>query len=110
MAKKKNIEENIVDTQEVKQEDIVLKTNTVSSEVQEEVQDDVHKKQEEDKKEEVVEEEEATECPESVKNILHIYPNYPALYIDSKGGVYPEGTQPNWVADTILYQNPYYKS
>lgn len=109
MAKKKNIEENIVDTQEVKQEDIVLKTNTVSSEVQEEVQDDVHKKQEEDKKEEVVEEE-ATECPESVKNILHIYPNYPALYIDSKGGVYPEGTQPNWVADTILYQNPYYKS
>ena len=41
MAKKKNIEENIVDTQEVKQEDIVLKTNTVSSEVQEEVQDDV---------------------------------------------------------------------
>ena len=109
MEKKKNIEENIVDTQEVKQEDIVLKTNTVSSEVQEEVQDDVHKKQEEDKKEEVVEEE-ATECPESVKNILHIYPNYPALYIDSKGGVYPEGTQPNWVADTILYQNPYYKS
>lgn len=108
MAKKKNIEENIVDTQEVRQEDVVLKTNTVSSEVQEEVQDDVQKKQEEDKKEEVTEE--ATEYPESVKNILRIYSNYPALYIDSKGGVYPEGTQPNWVADTILYQNPYCKS
>lgn len=43
------------------------------------------------------------------KELLQKYPGYPALYIDSKGGVFTEDAQPNWVKDAILYQNPYYK-
>lgn len=55
-------------------------------------------------------EQEATEPSERIKKLLRCYFNYAALYVDSKGGVYPEGTQPNLVGDAILYQNPYYKS
>ena len=51
----------------------------------------------------------SVEIPENVKKILASYPNYSCLYIDVKGGVYPEHTQPNLVSDAILYQNPYYK-
>jgi len=43
------------------------------------------------------------------KELLQKYPGYPALYIDSKGGVFTADAQPNWVKDAILYQNPYYK-
>lgn len=53
---------------------------------------------------------EVAEPSEQVKKLLRCYSNYAALYVDSKGGVYPEGTQPNLVGDAILYQNPYYKS
>lgn len=53
---------------------------------------------------------EVTEPSEQIKKLLRCYSNYAALYVDSKGGVYPEGTQPNLVGDAILYQNPYYKS
>ena len=52
---------------------------------------------------------EEDEIPEFVKELLQKYPGYPALYIDSKGGVFTEDAQPNWVKDAILYQNPYYK-
>lgn len=51
----------------------------------------------------------SVEIPEYVQKILASYPNYPCLYIDVKGGVYPKHTQPNLVSDAILYQNPYYK-
>lgn len=50
------------------------------------------------------------EPSEQIKKLLRCYFNYAVLYVDSKGGVYPEGTQPNLVGDAILYQNPYYKS
>ena len=52
---------------------------------------------------------EKDEIPEFVKEPLQKYPGYPALYIDSKGGVFTADAQPNWVKDAILYQNPYYK-
>ena len=51
-----------------------------------------------------------SQLPECVNKLLKCYPDYSELYIDSKGGVYPKGTQPNLVNDAILYQNPYYKS
>lgn len=51
----------------------------------------------------------SVEIPEYVQKILASYPNYPCLYVDAKGGVYPQHTQPNLVSDAILYQNPYYK-
>lgn len=54
--------------------------------------------------------EEVKDIPDAVDKLLKCYPNYSALYIDSKGGVFPKGTQPNLVKDAILYQNPYYKS
>lgn len=50
-----------------------------------------------------------TEIPTMVRTLLAAYPNYKALYVDTKGGVYPEGTQPNLIKEAILYQNPYYK-
>ena len=37
------------------------------------------------------------------KNCYKKYPGYPALYIDSKGGVFTADAQPNWVKDAILY-------
>lgn len=49
------------------------------------------------------------EIPSHVKKLLETYTKYPALYIDVKGGVYTEATQPNLRGDAILYQNPYYK-
>lgn len=51
----------------------------------------------------------SVEIPEYVQKILASYPNYPCLYVDAKGGVYPQHTQPNLVSGAILYQNPYYK-
>ena len=51
----------------------------------------------------------SVEIPEYVQKILASYPNYPCLYIDTKGGIYPKHTQPNLVSGSILYQNPYYK-
>lgn len=53
--------------------------------------------------------ESTVEIPEFVQKILASYPNYSALYVDTKGGAYPSDTQPNLVSDAILYQNPYYK-
>lgn len=53
--------------------------------------------------------ESTVEIPEFVQKILALYPNYSALYVDTKGGAYPSDTQPNLVSDAILYQNPYYK-
>lgn len=50
------------------------------------------------------------ELSEPIKKLLRCYSNYAALYVDTKGGVYPEDTQLNLVGDAILYQNPYYKS
>lgn len=47
--------------------------------------------------------------PGYVDKLLAAYPNYKALYVDAKGGVYPERTQHNLIKDAILYQNPYYK-
>lgn len=49
------------------------------------------------------------ELPKHVKKLLETYSKYAALYIDTKGGVYTEETQPNLRGDAILYQNPYYK-
>lgn len=51
----------------------------------------------------------SVKIPEYVQKILASYPNYPCLYIDAKGGVYPKHTQPNLISGAILYQNPYYK-
>lgn len=49
------------------------------------------------------------EIPNNVKKLLALYPNYEALYINAKGGVFPKNTQPSLVKDAILYQNPYFK-
>lgn len=48
------------------------------------------------------------QIPENADRLLRIFCEYKALYISSKGGVYPEGTQPD-AEDVVLYQNPYYK-
>ena len=89
MARKKNTEAPV--TEEVKTQDptVTSETPVISNEESE--------KQEKD------------EIPEFVKELLQKYPGYPALYIDSKGGVFTADAQPNWVKDAILYQNPYYK-
>lgn len=110
MARKKNVEEAPVISQDViKEEQLVVTSAPVDEETQpltaptpvdegsqvapvEQVNRDV------------------VEPSEQIKKLLRCYFNYAALYVDSKGGVYPEGTQPNLVGDAILYQNPYYKS
>lgn len=49
------------------------------------------------------------EIPAAVKKLLALYPGYPALYVNAKGGVFPKNAQPSLVKDAILYQNPYFK-
>ena len=93
MARKKNTEAPV--TEEVKTQD-----PTVTSETP------VISNEESEKKDKTKEKD---EIPEFVKELLQKYPGYPALYIDSKGGVFTADAQPNWVKDAILYQNPYYK-
>lgn len=97
MARKKNAEETPVIPQDSIEEVQPVETPAL---VDEEVQTAP-----------VTEVKQETEEPsEQIKKLLRCYSNYAALYVDSKGGVYPEGTQPNLVGDAILYQNPYYKS
>lgn len=91
MARKKSTEEAVIEAQETQQVE------------------DTAQNSENTEKEAVVEAP-VTELPEQVKKLLGAYPNYAALYIDSKGGVYTEDTQHNLVGDAILYRNPYYKS
>ena len=55
-------------------------------------------------------EETLPEPSEFVLKFLKMYDNHPELYVDSKGGVYSESTQPQQVGNAILYKNPYYKS
>lgn len=91
MARKKSTEETVVEAQEMQQAEETAQTS-------------------ENTEKETVVEAPVTELPEQVKKMLSTYPNYAALYIDSKGGVYTENTQHNLVGDAILYRNPYYKS
>lgn len=50
------------------------------------------------------------EIPDDVMRILAIYPNYPVLHIDNKGGVYAPGAFIPADAKAQLFTNPYYKS
>lgn len=97
MARKKNVEE----APEMPQDSI---EEVQPAEIPAPVGTEVSTAPVEEVKQEVV------EPSEQIKKLLRCYSNYAALYVDSKGGVYPEGTQPNLVGDAILYQNPYYKS
>lgn len=91
MARKKSTEEAVVEAQEMQQTEEAAQTL-------------------ENTEKEAAVEAPVTELPEQVKKLLGTYPNYAALYIDSKGGIYTEDTQHNLVGDAILYRNPYYKS
>lgn len=93
MARKKNTENPVAE--EVKTQDPTVTSET--SPTKESSQKTEKKTKQKD------------EIPEFVKELLQKYPGYPALYIDSKGGVFTADAQPNWVKDAILYQNPYYK-
>ncbi len=49
------------------------------------------------------------EIPETVKQILKLYPNMKELYIDTKGGVYTKSAPAQIVKGLTLYKNPYFK-
>ena len=98
MARKKNTKEAVVENQVIEQSTQPVETPSVEDENQE-----TETSPKEDENQEAV-------LPKAIDKLLRCYPNYTALYVDSKGGVYPDGTQPNLVEDAILYQNPYYKS
>ena len=113
MARKKNTETPVTEDIQAQDPTVTLETPVVSnteSETQEkdtvESPDETTLKEPSPRKDKA---EKKVDIPEFVKELLQKYPNYPALYIDSKGGVFTEDTQPNWVKDAILYQNPYYK-
>ena len=133
MARKKNTETPVTEevktqdptvtsetpvTEEVKTQDptVTSETPVISNEESEKQEQDTvetpdtssikESSQKPEKKDKTKEED---EIPEFVKELLQKYPGYPALYIDSKGGVFTADAQPNWVKDAILYQNPYYK-
>ena len=108
MARKKNTETPV--TEEVKTQDPTVTSETpVISNDTVETPDTSSIKEPSQKPEKKDKTKEEDEIPEFVKELLQKYPGYPALYIDSKGGVFTEDAQPNWVKDAILYQNPYYK-
>lgn len=109
MARKKNAELQDVAVNEqvgetVEQETVDEVVNEQETELKEPVEEtDV------EHTEELVEET-LPEPSEFVLKFLKMYDNHPELYIDSKGGVYSESTQPQQVGNAILYKNPYYKS
>ena len=110
MARKKNTEAPV--TEEVKTQDptVTSETPVISNEESEKQEPDTSSIKESSQKPEKKDKtKEKDEIPEFVKELLQKYPGYPALYIDSKGGVFTADAQPNWVKDAILYQNPYYK-
>lgn len=44
--------------------------------------------------------------PDYAQKAFKLYPDADELYIDSKGGVFPKGTQPALVGSAILFKNP----
>ena len=110
MAKKKNETPEVNETAPQNQEN----TEAVNNQIEETVETPVVETEatvEKPKTKSKKTEKEATvqEIPAAVKKLLALYPNYPALYVNAKGGVFPEKTQPSLVKDAILYQNPYFK-
>ena len=111
MARKKNTEAPV--TEEVKTQDptVTSETPVISNEESEKQEQDTVEtpdtssiKESSQKPEKKDKTKEKDEIPEFVKELLQKYPGYPALYIDSKGGVFTADAQPNWVKDAILYQ------
>lgn len=115
MARKKNTETPVTEDTQAQDPTVTSKAPVISNEESEKQEHDTVETSDTPlsksllknlKKDKTKEED---EIPEFVKELLQKYPGYPALYIDSKGGVFTEDAQPNWVKDAILYQNPYYK-
>lgn len=50
------------------------------------------------------------ELPDHAKAAFRLYPDVEALYIDTKGGLFPADAKPSIVGSAILYKNPNYKS
>ena len=111
MARKKNTETPVTEDTQAQDPTVTSKAPVISNEEQDTVEtpDTSSIKESSQKPEKKDKTKEEDEIPEFVKELLQKYPGYPALYIDSKGGVFTEDAQPNWVKDAILYQNPYYK-
>lgn len=49
------------------------------------------------------------EMSEVVKRVLKVFRNKEKLYVNSKGGVFSEGTRGALLGDAKLYKNPYFK-
>lgn len=115
MARKKNTETPVTEDIQAQDTTVTSKAPVISKEESEKQEQDTVEtpdppsiKESSLKPEKKDKTKEKDEIPEFVKELLQKYPGYPALYIDSKGGVFTEDAQPNWVKDAILYQNPYY--
>ena len=116
MARKKNTETPVTEDTQAQDPTVTSKAPVISNEESEKQEQDTVEtpdtssiKESSQKPEKKDKTKEKDEIPEFVKELLQKYPGYPALYIDSKGGVFTADAQPNWVKDAILYQNPYYK-
>lgn len=116
MARKKNTENPVTEEVKTQAPTVTSETLVISNEDSEKQEQDTVEtpdtssiKESSQKPEKKDKTKEKDEIPEFVKELLQKYPGYPALYIDSKGGVFTADAQPNWVKDAILYQNPYYK-
>lgn len=116
MARKKNTETPVTEDTQAQDPTVTSKAPVISNEESEKQEQDTVEtpdtssiKESSQKPEKKDKTKEKDEIPEFVKELLQKYPGYPALYIDSKGGVFTVDAQPNWVKDAILYQNPYYK-
>lgn len=117
MARKKNTEAPTVENHQAPELDSAPETATVPVEETEVPKEETpdptiapqETKETEEKQKNEKQSKNNTEIPEFVKKLLQKYPNYSALYVDTKGGVFTKDTQPNLIKDAILYQNPYYK-
>lgn len=49
------------------------------------------------------------EIPETVIQILKLYPTIKELYVDAKGGVFTKDAPAQIVKGLTLYKNPYFK-
>jgi hypothetical protein len=102
MAKKTNPEENRQE-QEVP---AAVREETVQE--QPELQSTENGNEEKDTEDTVRDGETAEAGSPWIQGLLRLYPSYPSLFIDSRGGTFTPDTAKALRGDAVLYRNPYY--
>lgn len=109
MARRKNVEADVVETAAIQPERTESQINVaeVVTDAEKEVPETPKEVKESQKSKTAIAE---TEVPDSVKDILKTFKSYPELLITKDGGVFTADTKLPEHKGAILYKNPFYNS